>query len=80
MLYGCEARKIIKITHHYIENTVESIQAAFDHGATIVEIDIRPTKDNRSECLFSGGLWLKGFRWFYGLFFKWVSISASGYL
>jgi glycerophosphoryl diester phosphodiesterase len=46
-LTECTAIRIHKPTHNYLENTVESIQSAFDHGATIVEIDIRPTKDNQ---------------------------------
>ena len=46
-LTECTATRIYKPTHAYIENTVESIQAAFDYGATIVEIDIRPTKDHQ---------------------------------
>jgi len=43
---GCEAKHIYKPTHEYIENTIESIEAAFDFGATIVEIDIRRSSDN----------------------------------
>jgi glycerophosphoryl diester phosphodiesterase len=43
----CTATRIFKPTHEYLENTVESIQAAFDYGASIVEIDIRPTKDKQ---------------------------------
>ena len=43
---GCEARHIITPTHEYIENTLESIGAAFEMGATIVEIDIRRTRDD----------------------------------
>ena len=43
---GCEATHIYKPSHDYIENTIESIGAAFSLGATIVEIDIRRTKDN----------------------------------
>ncbi|MBN2050757.1 MAG: hypothetical protein JW760_09960 [Spirochaetales bacterium] len=43
---GCEAVHIYKPATAYIENTLESIQAAFDYGATIVEIDIRRTADN----------------------------------
>jgi glycerophosphoryl diester phosphodiesterase len=43
---GCEAQHIYKPTHDYIENTLRSIGAAFDYGATIVEIDIRRTRDN----------------------------------
>lgn len=46
-LTECTATRIYKPTHDYLENTVESIQAAFDYGATMVEIDIRPTQDNQ---------------------------------
>lgn len=46
-LNECTANRIYQPTHDYIENTIESIQAAFDYGATIVEIDIRPTKDHQ---------------------------------
>ncbi len=46
-LTECTATRIYKPTHDYLENTVESIQAAFDYGATMVEIDIRPSKDNQ---------------------------------
>lgn len=45
--HTCTASRISKPRHDYIENSLESIQAAFDFGATIVEIDIRPTKDNQ---------------------------------
>jgi glycerophosphoryl diester phosphodiesterase len=44
---GCEAQHIHEPSHEYIENTLESIRAAFDMGATIVEIDIRRTSDNQ---------------------------------
>jgi glycerophosphoryl diester phosphodiesterase len=45
---GCEATHIYKPTEDqtYIENTIESIKKAFELGATIVEIDIRSSKDN----------------------------------
>lgn len=43
---GCEATHIYTPTHAYIENTIESIGAAFDRGATVVEIDIRRTSDD----------------------------------
>jgi len=45
-LTGCEATRIFPPTHNYIENTLESIGAAFAMGATIVEIDIRVTSDD----------------------------------
>ncbi|MBN2366057.1 MAG: glycerophosphodiester phosphodiesterase [Calditrichaeota bacterium] len=59
---GCEATHIYKPSHNFIENTIESIDAAFSMGATIVEIDIRRTKDNhlivfhddRLECRTNG--------------------------
>lgn len=38
----CTAAHIDPITHGYIENTVQSIQAALDYGADIVEIDVQP--------------------------------------
>jgi len=43
---GCEAKHIFKPSHQYIENTIESIGAAFGFGATMVEIDIRKTADS----------------------------------
>jgi glycerophosphoryl diester phosphodiesterase len=43
---GCEATNIYTPTHEYIENTLDSIGAAFDMGATVVEIDIRRTSDD----------------------------------
>lgn len=56
IVYGCEATKMLKPTHNYIENTVEAIQAAFDYGATIVEFDIRPTKDDELVVFHDGRL------------------------
>ena len=43
----CTASRIYKPENDYIENTIASIQAAFEYGATIVEFDIRPTKDRQ---------------------------------
>lgn len=42
----CTAKRIYPPKHDYIENTIRSIQAAFDKGATMVEIDVRLSKDN----------------------------------
>lgn len=42
---GCEATHIYTPTHELIENTLPSIGAAFDAGATMVEVDIRPSAD-----------------------------------
>lgn len=44
-LTGCTAKQIYKPTHNLLENTYASMQSAFDYGATVVEIDIRPSKD-----------------------------------
>ena len=45
---GCEATHIYPPTPQqtYIENTLESIKVAFEHGATMVEIDIRRSQDD----------------------------------
>jgi glycerophosphoryl diester phosphodiesterase len=53
---GCEAQHIYEPTHEYIENTLESIRAAFDMGATIIEIDIRRTGDNELVIFHDGML------------------------
>lgn len=41
----CTAERIFEPTHAFIENTLPSMQAAFDAGADMVEIDIHPTTD-----------------------------------
>ncbi len=33
--------------HSYLENTIPSMQAAYDYGATIVELDVQLTNDNQ---------------------------------
>ncbi len=33
--------------HSYLENTISSMQAAYDYGAKIVELDVQLTKDNQ---------------------------------
>ncbi|WP_371068684.1 glycerophosphodiester phosphodiesterase family protein [Sediminibacillus sp. JSM 1682029] len=43
----CTARRIYQPEHAYLENTIPSMKAAFDFGADMVEIDIRPTKDGQ---------------------------------
>ncbi len=42
----CTAARIDPPSHPYIENTLESIQAALDLGADIIEFDVHPTIDN----------------------------------
>lgn len=41
----CTANRIYPLTHEFIENTLPSMQAAFDAGAEIVEIDVHLTPD-----------------------------------
>src|SRR3712207_4306278 len=42
---SCTAAKSLPTTHRFIENTLPSIEAAFGHGADLVEIDVHPTTD-----------------------------------
>ena len=41
----CTAIRVFEPEHEYLENTIASMQAAFDAGADIVEIDVHPTID-----------------------------------
>lgn len=41
----CTAERIYPPTHVFIENTLPSMQAAFDAGADMIEIDVHPTTD-----------------------------------
>lgn len=43
----CTAERIYEPEHPYIENTIPSMEAAFEAGADIVELDIHPTKDGK---------------------------------
>jgi glycerophosphoryl diester phosphodiesterase len=43
----CTAVRIDRPRHDYIENTLPSMRAAFDHGADVVEIDEHPTTDGQ---------------------------------
>lgn len=43
----CTAKRINPPQHPYLENTLPSIQAAFDAGADIVEFDVQLTKDQQ---------------------------------
>jgi len=42
---SCTANMIDVQTHNYIENTLASMQAALDYGASQIEIDVHPTTD-----------------------------------
>lgn len=41
----CTAERIYEPTHGLLENTIASMQAAFDAGADVVELDVHPTTD-----------------------------------
>lgn len=43
----CTAERIYPPVHNLIENTIPSMQAAFDAGASLVEFDVHPTTDGR---------------------------------
>lgn len=43
----CTAERIHRSEHRYLENTIESMRAAFDAGADIVEFDVHITEDER---------------------------------
>ncbi|GIO93907.1 MULTISPECIES: glycerophosphodiester phosphodiesterase family protein [Paenibacillus] len=43
----CTASRIYIPEHAFLENTIPSMKAAFDAGADIVELDIKPTKDGQ---------------------------------
>jgi glycerophosphoryl diester phosphodiesterase len=47
----CTAERIGQPTHHYLENTLPSMQAAFASGADIVELDVHPTTDGQFAVL-----------------------------
>lgn len=44
---GCHAQNLSSIDHHYIENTIASVEESFRMGADVVEVDFRLTKDKR---------------------------------
>lgn len=43
----CTAERIDTPSHAFLENTIASMQAAFEAGADIVELDVHPTTDNK---------------------------------
>jgi glycerophosphoryl diester phosphodiesterase len=44
---GCATGNILPSRHGYIENTIPSMQAAFDRGADVVEFDVQRTADDK---------------------------------
>jgi glycerophosphoryl diester phosphodiesterase len=45
---SCTANKISSPVHSFLENTVNSIETAFDLGASMVELDVHPTTESSS--------------------------------
>jgi glycerophosphoryl diester phosphodiesterase len=43
----CTAERIFPPVHGYLENTLPSMQAAFDAGADVIELDVHPTTDGK---------------------------------
>ena len=43
----CTASRLLLSEHDYLENTIPSIEAAFDYGADVVEFDVHRTLDDR---------------------------------
>lgn len=43
----CTAERIHDPEHSYLENTIPSMEAAFERGADVVEFDVQPTKDGK---------------------------------
>lgn len=43
----CTAARMLEPTHDYLENTIRSMEAAFELGADAVELDLHPTTDGR---------------------------------
>lgn len=54
--YVCTARRIFEPEHAYIENTLASIDRAFELGATIVEIDVNRTREGELVLFHDVGL------------------------
>jgi glycerophosphoryl diester phosphodiesterase len=44
---NCSAAHMLASEHEYLENTISSMQAAFDRGADVVEFDVHATTDGR---------------------------------
>ncbi|OQA75814.1 MAG: Glycerophosphoryl diester phosphodiesterase [bacterium ADurb.Bin243] len=41
------SKRIFPPEHHYLENTISSMEQAFKYGAAIVELDVQMTKDDK---------------------------------
>jgi len=54
--YVCTARRIYPLEHTYIENTMASIDRAFELGATIVEVDVNRSREGDLVLFHDAGL------------------------
>lgn len=45
--HTCTASRILPVAHRFVENTLPSMQAAFDAGADAVELDVHATRDGQ---------------------------------
>jgi len=54
--YVCTARRIFPPVHNYIENTMASIDRAFELGATIVEVDVNRSREGELVLFHDAGL------------------------
>jgi glycerophosphoryl diester phosphodiesterase len=54
--YVCTASRIFEPEHTYIENTMASIDRAFELGATIVEVDVNRTREGELVLFHDAGL------------------------
>lgn len=52
----CTAERIYEPDHPFLENTIPSMEAAFEAGADIVELDIQLTKDGEFAVFHDWGL------------------------
>ncbi|MCM3090410.1 MULTISPECIES: glycerophosphodiester phosphodiesterase family protein [unclassified Cytobacillus] len=52
----CTAERIYEPEHSFLENTIPSMDAAFEEGADIVELDIQVTKDGQFAVFHDWGL------------------------
>ena len=55
-LQDCTATRIYEPTHDFLENTIPSMQAAFEAGADVVEIDIHWTSDGHLAVFHDWGV------------------------
>jgi glycerophosphoryl diester phosphodiesterase len=55
-MHTCTASRIDPVEHPFLENTLPSMQAAFDAGADAVEVDVHATRDQQLAVLHDESL------------------------